>query len=237
VTFTNTSAFASNYSWNFGDGSTSTLTDANHTYTTPGNYDVWLSVMDSAGTVIDSLKQTIQVFATPVAIMNITRRENTVMFANNSTDASSYIWKFGSFTSFEKTPDSLSLKDLQDSGIVKFTLIAFSTGGCTDTTETTIDIWNTGVAENAGRPFTGIVYPNPLETYSILSFSTTQAEKVAVEVYNVLGAKVATIENRELTAGTHEYMLAEHMFPAKGVYIIRISSESQNGHIRVLNNR
>ncbi len=37
------------YSWNFGDGSTSTLAGPSHAYATPGSYNVTLSVKDAAG--------------------------------------------------------------------------------------------------------------------------------------------------------------------------------------------
>jgi gliding motility-associated-like protein len=42
VTFTNTSLGASNYTWTFGDGGTSTSTNPAYTYTTPGTYTVVL---------------------------------------------------------------------------------------------------------------------------------------------------------------------------------------------------
>lgn len=50
VTFTNTSSFkAQTYSWNFGDGNTSTLKNPVHTYATPGNYNVVLTTSDANG--------------------------------------------------------------------------------------------------------------------------------------------------------------------------------------------
>ncbi len=51
VTFTNTSANASSYLWNFGDGFTSTEANPVHTYTTPGTYTVTLSASNTCRTV------------------------------------------------------------------------------------------------------------------------------------------------------------------------------------------
>jgi len=51
--FTDQSSNATSYLWNFGDGSTSTLTNPSHTYTQAGNYTVTLQVSSSCGT--DSL--------------------------------------------------------------------------------------------------------------------------------------------------------------------------------------
>ena len=48
VQFTNTSAGGGSYSWNFGDGGTSTLINPSHTYTSFGNYTV--SLINNGGT-------------------------------------------------------------------------------------------------------------------------------------------------------------------------------------------
>lgn len=49
VTFTNTSSGAISYSWDFGDGGTSTATDPTYTYTTPGLRTVVLTATNSDG--------------------------------------------------------------------------------------------------------------------------------------------------------------------------------------------
>lgn len=57
--FTNSSVAAAgiaSYSWNFGDGSTSTATSPNHTYVTPGTYYVTLTVTDNNGCKSDIRK-------------------------------------------------------------------------------------------------------------------------------------------------------------------------------------
>ncbi|HAD14862.1 MAG TPA: hypothetical protein DCF33_20735 [Saprospirales bacterium] len=52
VTFTNTSQGAVSYSWNFGDGNSSTDQNPVHTYANPGTYTVSLSASNSCGTTI-----------------------------------------------------------------------------------------------------------------------------------------------------------------------------------------
>ncbi len=49
ATITGPETGALTYSWNFGDGSTSTLAGPSHAYATPGSYNVTLSVKDAAG--------------------------------------------------------------------------------------------------------------------------------------------------------------------------------------------
>lgn len=58
VTFTNTSTFSDSYSWNFGDGNTSTDTNPVHTYASNGTYNVVLTSKRCSGE-IDTLLQTV----------------------------------------------------------------------------------------------------------------------------------------------------------------------------------
>lgn len=50
VTFSDSSLYASSYSWNFGDGSTSTIQNPSHTYAANGTYIVTLVVTNACGT-------------------------------------------------------------------------------------------------------------------------------------------------------------------------------------------
>lgn len=52
VTFTNLSANATSYEWDFGDGVTSTLESPTHTYTAVGVYTVVLAATGPSGTDI-----------------------------------------------------------------------------------------------------------------------------------------------------------------------------------------
>lgn len=49
VTFTNTSTYATSYSWDFGDGNTSTQENPTHTYASAGVYTVKLTATNDAG--------------------------------------------------------------------------------------------------------------------------------------------------------------------------------------------
>src|SRR4029079_2048783 len=42
------------YSWNFGDSTTSTIANPSHTYTTPGGYQVRLTVSDGVNSTISA---------------------------------------------------------------------------------------------------------------------------------------------------------------------------------------
>lgn len=69
VSFTNNSIKAESYSWNFGDGATSTEANPKHRYTHSGNYEVVLSATKGSKTV--TKKQMVQITAPERCLVEI----------------------------------------------------------------------------------------------------------------------------------------------------------------------
>ena len=67
VTFTNTSTGASTYSWDFGDGTTSTLSDPTHAYGGSGTFTIELTATTAFGCV-DITTTTILVDTIPIPL-------------------------------------------------------------------------------------------------------------------------------------------------------------------------
>jgi hypothetical protein len=64
-------------------------------------------------------------------------------------------------------------------------------------------------------------YPNPFNPTTAISFQLSAVSFVRLSVYDVLGKEVATLVNRELTAGIHTVSWDAHDLPS-GVYVYRI---------------
>ena len=126
-----------NYSWDYGNGNTSNMyLPTNQVYlggTLDTNYTVQLIVETLFG-CIDTLEQTVLV--SPLPLAQFTILDDTIclgdamLFANNSTGASSYLWDFGDGT----TTGTISPSHTYIShGDFQVSLVAYSTAGCTDT--------------------------------------------------------------------------------------------------------
>ena len=105
VTFKNQSTNAQSYSWNFGNGKTSTQKDPTITYTSAGTYSV--SLVASNGEKTDTYKQNVSVsYKQPTASFSFkTEAPLKIVLTNTSTNATSYEWDFGDGkTSTEKNP-------------------------------------------------------------------------------------------------------------------------------------
>ncbi|RYZ55434.1 MAG: PKD domain-containing protein [Sphingobacteriales bacterium] len=120
------------YSWDLGNGQTSTSATPVTTYNTPGTYQIYLTITTVNGcTMVDSLQvlvgphPTASFTAAPTVICN----HGTVVFTNNSTGATSYIWDFGDGGATGATNPSHTYTT---SGTMTVILHAYN-NGCEDT--------------------------------------------------------------------------------------------------------
>jgi len=100
VTFTNLSQNAVSYSWDFGDGQTSTQVNPDHLYSTGGTYNVTLTAKNSVNAT-DAITKSIVIASLPNPVADFsfaganTFAPRKVSFTNKSTGATSYLWEFG----------------------------------------------------------------------------------------------------------------------------------------------
>jgi PKD repeat protein len=106
IRFTNTSANATGYTWNFGDpssGAVNQSTDSNpvHTYAIPGRYEVKLTAFNNKGSshVFTDYVTILAPPSPPVARFTIENNNvigpATISFSNHSENAVAYRWDFG----------------------------------------------------------------------------------------------------------------------------------------------
>lgn len=78
-------------------------------------------------------------------------------------------------------------------------------------------------------------YPNPFNPVTTISYSLPEAMQVSVEVYDVIGRRVAELVNSRQTSGTHNVVWDARSI-ASGTYIYRITGNGESGS-RVLEER
>lgn len=98
VSFTSTSKNATSYTWEFGDGATSTQANPTHQFAATGTYSIKLTATGQGGT--NSISKNIVVtLSKPKVSFTYTITNNggypvRVNFTNTSTNAQSYYWDF-----------------------------------------------------------------------------------------------------------------------------------------------
>ncbi|MFA7287876.1 MAG: T9SS type A sorting domain-containing protein [Melioribacteraceae bacterium] len=68
-------------------------------------------------------------------------------------------------------------------------------------------------------------YPNPFNPETIIKFGLPEMAKVRIEIYNILGERVAELINSELDAGYHQVKWNANHY-ASGIYIYSIRTNS-----------
>ncbi|HRS57587.1 MAG TPA: PKD domain-containing protein [Bacteroidia bacterium] len=151
--FYNTSTLSSgNYTrlWRFGDGTTATADTATHSYTTHGNFNVWL-IATSDASCSDSSYKTINVYPMPQPGFTINDTGqclsgNNFVMTDTSKIASgsmSYLWRFdNSATSNSQHPST----SFTSKGIHFIRQIITSDKGCMDSVTKTVSVFEMPVA-------------------------------------------------------------------------------------------
>lgn len=166
VYFINNSQYGNTYFWDFGDGTTSTDFEPNHTFHDAGYYNVKLIVTGDGGE--RHYYKTYRVYPNPIADFEVA--PNRVLLPNawvhvyNTSQYGNYFfWDLGDGFTTTIQPGDLDYPDIlheyKEIGEYRITLIAYTEYGCSDTTSRFPAVW----VEGQGRiRFPNAFVPNPV---------------------------------------------------------------------------
>ncbi len=237
VQFRNLSVGGEKYVWDFGDKTYSSEENPVHTYFTPGNYIVRLTVINIIGTATH--QGIVKVFQGPTAIFdaypgNVTTNQQIVVFYNYSYYATSYSWDFGDSTgSSEKNP----WHKYENPGTYNVTLWVTSVDGCIDsaTLKTPINVeWKTGFIKypnvfkwNRSGPTGGIwkegVYP---EMDCVFRPFFENVIDYKLQIFNRWGTLI--YESNDLSKGWDGYY-GDGNLAIQGVYVWKAKGQFADG--------
>ncbi len=175
--FIDASLHATGWSWEFGDGNSSNLQNPSHIYADTGTYNVTLSITGLGG-CSDSYSFTVQVLPNPDADFSYVATpdcgKNMVIFTNNSSNATAYLWNLGDGT-FSSDTNVTHQYNVAGNYIVYLTAFA---GDCEDIIQQTINITllPTPTAEVSGPS-----YALTSDDITIVN-STSNADQVVIDL-------------------------------------------------------
>lgn len=207
------------YSWDFGDGNTSTQQNPTHTYVDNGTYTVTLTITDDCGTATVTSTVTVNNGCTdPVAGFTPSGTEPTFTFTNTSTSSTNttYSWDMGDGTTY--TTQDVN-HTYTANNIYTVTLIVTDDCGA-DTLTQTVTVSTIGLLDLEGTSF--VAYPNPANDVLNIQSSVTI---VRVELMDMTGRVVVSnnYNTKEVEVKTSQL--------AEGQYTLR--AVQQDGAVRI----
>lgn len=208
VTNTTVDSPGTQYDWNYGDGTTSNGIVPNNPIYLAGNNDTTYTiqlVVTSASGCIDSLSLPVNVYPLPFAtftILDDTVCSNEAMlFANNSTNATNYLWDFGDGATTTTISPGHTFTGI---GNFDVTLVAYTIHGCTDSAFATIFI------DSIPTPS----FTNTTECFgNATSFTNTST-----------GNPTAFVWNFGDSSPTETTTNPTHTYPTTGVYLVSLTA-------------
>ncbi|MGE5419753.1 MAG: immunoglobulin domain-containing protein, partial [Chloroflexota bacterium] len=234
VSFVNTSAGGAPYRWDFGDGTSSTAANTNHTYNVPGTYKVRLTATGPDGFLVH--KDTVVIVRPiPVASFEITPDTafipgNAIHFFNLTQGIDSLRWEFGDGNvSTEMNP---SYK-YQEKGSYDVTLHVWSGYKCYDSVvvHNAVFVDLAGVINcpnaftpNPNGPSGGQFNENDFSN-DVFHCFIEGAAQYHMEVYNRLGIRL--FETDDLNIGWDGYFKGKLV--EEGAYVFKVVGRFNNG--------
>lgn len=235
ASFINTSSGSiNNYSWNFGNNNTSTLTNPEVSYSSPGFYLVSLHVTNALNTCKDKHYE----------LINVAKKSEGVKIAfgyeydSTSAKAGDYPvdfvgagigdharlrWDFGdgNTDSTTNTPTHV----YTETGTYEVCLVAedpltqqADTSCQNITVNEPTNINQMAILSNLNT------YPNPFTEYFKLEYHLSKASHVTIDIYDLSGSKVTTLLNTRKQAGNNVMHIRGDLFKT-GSYIIKIKAD------------
>ena len=215
TTFTDQSTIQSgnitNWSWNFGDNTTSLQQNPAHVYASAGTYTVTLTTTSNNGC---TNTVTMQVVVNPLPVAAFTNTSVCVnaatQFTDQSTNAAQWAWNFGdNATSLLQNPSHTYAA----AGTYTVTLIVQSAAGCIDTVQQPIS-----------------VYPLP-----VVNFTADDTDGCVTHCVNF--TDLSTVTTGSITGwswdfgdgGSSTAQNPNHCYTVAGTYDVTLTVTSSNG--------
>jgi PKD repeat protein len=234
VRFTDTSLnFPTSWSWDFGDGNTSTVQNPLHTYATAGNYTVSLTATSTTGGSNTAIRvRYITVNNAPVASFSVSAASGTapfiVQFTDTSTNApTSWSWDFGDYgMSAEQNPVHTYTRP----GTYSVSLTARNSAGSTQVIQTEyISVSTTPVAGGSKKT---TARPTPAPSSPVVSFSgapTTGTAPLTVQFTAMTSATPASYAWDFGDGGTSTERNPSYTYVIPGTYTVVLTANYPAG--------
>ena len=240
-----------NYTWDFGDGHSSHMSNPSHQYADTGHYVVCLYISNPHCS--DTICQTISVAHVNRCQASFTLDADTttgdIIFTNTSSiDATDFLWTFGD-------GDSSNLQNPTHSYAISghYTVCLFindSVSGCSAHSCFVMHTHHsphflalslalfpdenpsTGI-EQINSQYTLKVYPNPTTTFINLEYTLLEQSKVNLTITNLIGERVLPLISKLEFSGQHNQHIDMSRLTS-GIYLLQVNINNQTSTSKII---
>lgn len=100
--------------------------------------------------------------------------------------------------------------------------------GCMDTEDVEVEYWSISTAEIPQNLSTWNVFPNPVTEYSVLDYELITNSDIKLELYDMLGQRIALIAEEKQPKGKYQYQIGKYLAKqVKGMYFVSMEVDGQ----------
>lgn len=218
--FNNTSEFGTQYYWEFGDGSSSTDENPNHTFFELGEHTVTLTATNDLGS--DEREVTIMIDEMPFDLSldmpEVMLVDTPIEFDFNSSSAAiAWTWDLGAEGVFVNLNLTLSFDEAGDYPVI---LTATNNEGCEVRIEETITILLESDTDNPDILSSFEIFPNPTTGNVTIAVDLPQSGDTELLIYNALGQLLRS--EKQSNSSSYQQTLDLNNLPA-GQYFLLLS--------------
>jgi PKD repeat protein len=209
------------YLWQISEGSTATTKDFTKAFTTYGEHDVNLKVIDANGCESNATAKHVVIGAKPVAnftVLTNTGNGTSKTFISASTLAAgnmSYMWDLGNGTTSTLVNPTVTYPQ----GTYTVKLVVSGIGTCKDSVSQLIN--EVGIANVS-------VYPNPVVNTVQVSYRAASTTATTIKLLDLNGRVIQTQTVLPVSVGTNLTAMFDFRNLQTGSYLIQVS-DVQNG--------
>lgn len=103
-----------------------------------------------------------------------------------------------------------------------------STTGCSSEADVEVVYWPISTTTIPRNLSTWNVFPNPVTEYSVLDYELTTNSNIKLELYDMLGQRIALIVEGKQTKGKYQYQIGKYLTQqAKGMYFVSMEVDGE----------
>ena len=107
--------------------------------------------------------------------------------------------------------------------VTSYTCTVISDQGCSNSDDVDITVFAVST-DNIKELKRWDVFPNPITDHSILEYQLSQQSDVHIELYDLIGKRIAVIDNVRQNSGQYQYDLAQYLEgKAQGIYFLHMN--------------